>query len=204
MTDVLTVGVLGTILLTRWKLIVAFIVLGVGAGITYGILTPATYTSKAVLFVIATPSEKDGYYQSAQFAEKRAATYPSLRPLRRCSTAPAPPWASTSRPRRSSRCSRSPTPPTPRWSRWRPRPAALGSRRARRNRGPAPRRLRDRPREQRQLGRRSDDQAGRSRSRAPVRLVAVAEDARRARRVGRRRPRRHAGPRHNAVAAAPP
>ena len=31
-----------------------------------------------MLFVIATPAEKDGYYQAAQFAEKRAATYPAL------------------------------------------------------------------------------------------------------------------------------
>ena len=78
MTDVLTVGALGSLLLTRWKLIVAFVVLGVGAGVTYGMLAPPTYTSKAVLFVIATPADKDGYYQAAQFAEKRAATYPAL------------------------------------------------------------------------------------------------------------------------------
>jgi capsular polysaccharide biosynthesis protein len=78
MTDVLTVGALGSMLLTRWKLIVAFVVLGVGAGVAYGMLAPATYTSKAVLFVIATPADKDGYYQAAQFAEKRAATYPAL------------------------------------------------------------------------------------------------------------------------------
>ncbi|HYN65800.1 MAG TPA: Wzz/FepE/Etk N-terminal domain-containing protein [Ornithinibacter sp.] len=78
MTDVLTVGALGSMLLTRWKLIVAFVVLGVGAGMAYGMLSPASYTSKAVLFVIATPADKDGYYQAAQFAEKRAATYPAL------------------------------------------------------------------------------------------------------------------------------
>ena len=78
MTDVLTVGALGSMLLTRWKLIVAFVVLGVGAGVAYGMLAPASYTSKAVLFVIATPADKDGYYQAAQFAEKRAATYPAL------------------------------------------------------------------------------------------------------------------------------
>ena len=78
MTDVLTVGALGSVLLTRWKMIVAFVVLGVGAGVAYGMLAPATYTAKAVLFVIATPADKDGYYQAAQFAEKRAATYPAL------------------------------------------------------------------------------------------------------------------------------
>ena len=78
MTDVLTVGALGNVLLTRWKMLVAFVVLGVLAGIAYGMAAPSTYTSKAVLFVIATPADKDGYYQAAQFAEKRAATYPAL------------------------------------------------------------------------------------------------------------------------------
>ncbi len=78
MTDVLTVGALGSMLLARWKLIAAFVVLGVGAGVAYGMLAPSTYTAKAVLFVIATPADKDGYYQAAQFAEKRAATYPAL------------------------------------------------------------------------------------------------------------------------------
>ena len=78
MTDVLTVGALGNVLLTRWKMLVAFVVLGVLAGIAYGMASPSTYTSKAVLFVIATPADKDGYYQAAQFAEKRAATYPAL------------------------------------------------------------------------------------------------------------------------------
>ena len=78
MTDVLTVGALGNVLLSRWKMLVAFVVLGVIAGIAYGMTAPSTYTSKAVLFVIATPADKDGYYQAAQFAEKRAATYPAL------------------------------------------------------------------------------------------------------------------------------
>jgi tyrosine-protein kinase len=78
MTDVLTVGALGSVLLARWKLIVTFVVTGLVAGATYGMLAPATYTSKAVLFVIAGPADKDGYYQAAQFAEKRAATYPAL------------------------------------------------------------------------------------------------------------------------------
>lgn len=78
MTDVLTVGALGSVLLSRWKMLVVFVVLGMAAGVTYGMLAPATYTSKAVLFVIAGPADKDGYYQAAQFAEKRAATYPAL------------------------------------------------------------------------------------------------------------------------------
>lgn len=78
MTDVLTVGALGSVLMSRWKMLVAFVVLGVGAGVVYGILAPARYESKAVLFVIAGPADKDGYYQAAQFAEKRAATYPAL------------------------------------------------------------------------------------------------------------------------------
>ncbi len=78
MTDVLTVGALGNVLLSRWKMLVTFVVLGVVAGIAYGMTAPSTYTAKAVLFVIATPAEKDGYYQAAQFAEKRAATYPAL------------------------------------------------------------------------------------------------------------------------------
>lgn len=78
MTDVLTVGALGSVLLTRWKTIAMFVLMGLLGGVAYGLLAPASYTSKAVLFVIAAPSEKDGYYQATQFAEKRAATYPAL------------------------------------------------------------------------------------------------------------------------------
>ena len=78
MTDVLTVGALGSLLLTRWKLIVTFVVLGAAAGVTYGVLAPAAYTAKAVLFVIAAPADKEAFYPAAQFAEKRAATYPAL------------------------------------------------------------------------------------------------------------------------------
>jgi capsular polysaccharide biosynthesis protein len=78
MTDVLTVGALGSVLLSRWKMLVIFVVAGMAVGVGYGMLAPATYTSKAVLFVIAGPADKDGYYQAAQFAEKRAATYPAL------------------------------------------------------------------------------------------------------------------------------
>ncbi len=78
MTDVLTVGALGSVLLARWKLLVAFVLLGVAAGVSYGIFAPASYTSKAVLFVIAAPADKEAFYPAAQFAEKRAATYPAL------------------------------------------------------------------------------------------------------------------------------
>jgi capsular polysaccharide biosynthesis protein len=78
MTDVLTVGALGSVLLARWRVLVAFVVVGVGLGTTYGLLAPDSYTSKAVLFVIASPSDRDAVYPAAQFAEKRAATYPAL------------------------------------------------------------------------------------------------------------------------------
>jgi succinoglycan biosynthesis transport protein ExoP len=78
MTDILTVGAVGAILMSRWRLLVAFVVLGVLTGLAYGVLAPAAYTSKAVLFVIAAPSEGDGWYQAAQFADMRAATYPAL------------------------------------------------------------------------------------------------------------------------------
>lgn len=77
MTDVLTVSALGSLLLNRWKVLVAFVLIGAGAGVAYGLLAPASYTARAVLFVIATPAG-GAYYQSAQFAEKRAATYPAL------------------------------------------------------------------------------------------------------------------------------
>jgi capsular polysaccharide biosynthesis protein len=78
MTDVLTVGALGSVLLARWRVLVAFVVVGVGLGTTYGLLAADSYTSKAVLFVIASPSDRDAFYPAAQFAEKRAATYPAL------------------------------------------------------------------------------------------------------------------------------
>lgn len=78
MTDVLTVGALGSVLINRWRLVLASVALGVVAGVAYGMLAPATYTSKAVLFVIAAPADKDAFYPAAQFAEKRAATYPAL------------------------------------------------------------------------------------------------------------------------------
>jgi capsular polysaccharide biosynthesis protein len=78
MTDVLTVSAVGAALSSRWRLLVTLVALGVLAGSTYGALAPETYTSKAVLFVSATPADADGAFQAAQFADKRAATYPAL------------------------------------------------------------------------------------------------------------------------------
>ncbi len=78
MTEVLTVGALGSTLMRRWKLITLFAVLGAVAGTAYGVVSPKAYTAKAVLVVMAGASEQSGFYQAAQFAEKRAATYPTL------------------------------------------------------------------------------------------------------------------------------
>ena len=78
MTEVLTVGALGSTLLRRWKLIALFAVLGAVAGTAYGVVSPKEYTAKAVLIVYAASSDNSGVYQAAQFAEKRAATYPTL------------------------------------------------------------------------------------------------------------------------------
>ncbi|WP_377644490.1 YveK family protein [Oryzobacter terrae] len=78
MTEVLTVGALGSTLLRRWKLIALLAVLGAVAGTAYGVVSPKAYTAKAVLIVMAGASDQSGFYQAAQFAEKRAATYPTL------------------------------------------------------------------------------------------------------------------------------
>ena len=203
MTDVLTVGALGNVLLSRWKMLVAFVVLGVVAGIAYGMTAPSTYTAKAVLFVIATPAEKDGYYQAAQFAEKRAATYPALltapEVLDRTRSSlgldmPASaliPMLTATNPTDSSLVEVAATAGTP----------ELASQLA----GTAAQNLADYAVDLEasgRLGQRSDDQAGRPRPRAPVRLVAVAAHARGARRAGRRRPGRHDGPRHQRPAPA--
>jgi capsular polysaccharide biosynthesis protein len=78
MTDVLTVGSLGSVLSQRWRVVAILVFLGVCAGAAYGLLTPKSYTAKAVLRVTARPAGDDGYFQTAQFAEKLAATYPTL------------------------------------------------------------------------------------------------------------------------------
>lgn len=78
MTDVLTVSDLGSTLLGRWRLLLVMALTGLAAGLGLGAVSPETYTTKAVLIVMAGPENEAGYYQAAQFAEKRAATYPTL------------------------------------------------------------------------------------------------------------------------------
>lgn len=78
MTEVLTVGALGSTLMRRWKLIAVLAVLGAVAGTAYGVVSPKAYTAEATLIVYAASSDNSGIYQAAQFAEKRAATYPVL------------------------------------------------------------------------------------------------------------------------------
>lgn len=78
MTDVLTVSDLGSTLLGRWRLLLVMALTGLAAGLGLGAVSPETYTTKAVLIVMAGPKDEAGYYQAAQFAEKRAATYPTL------------------------------------------------------------------------------------------------------------------------------
>jgi capsular polysaccharide biosynthesis protein len=78
MTDVLTVSDLGSTLLKRWRLLLVMALTGLAAGLGLGAVSPETYTTKAVLIVMAGPENEAGYYQAAQFAEKRAATYPTL------------------------------------------------------------------------------------------------------------------------------
>ncbi len=78
MTDVLTVSDLGSTLLGRWRLLLVMALTGLAVGLGLGAVSPETYTTKAVLIVMAGPADEAGYYQAAQFAEKRAATYPTL------------------------------------------------------------------------------------------------------------------------------
>lgn len=78
MTDVLTVSDLGSTLLGRWRLLLVTALTGLAVGLGLGAVSPETYTTKAVLIVMAGPENEAGYYQAAQFAEKRAATYPTL------------------------------------------------------------------------------------------------------------------------------
>lgn len=78
MTEVLTVGALGSVLLQRWRLITAIALVAAVAGGVYGYLSPKAYSAKAILLVTSGSSDQSGAYQAAQFAQNRAATYPLL------------------------------------------------------------------------------------------------------------------------------
>ncbi len=204
MTDVLTVGALGSMLLTRWKLIVAFVVLGVGAGVAYGMLAPATYTVQ-------------GRAVRHRDAGRQGRLLPGG-PVRREAGRHLPRAA-----QRAGGARPHPHRARPRPAGIRPHPDADGDQphrllagrgvgdgrhaRARpaagRHRGPVPRRLRRRPRGQRHQGRGRDDQDGRPRARAAVPVLPVADGARSPRRVGRRCPRGRRRPDRQRLEASP-